>query len=385
MIEAHLPAWLIVVPLLAAPLCVVVRQPRLAYAVCQVTTLTTLAVAVGLLGQVVEHGALSYALGGWIAPWGIEYRIDPLNGFVAVIISVIAVVVMLYAPTSVEREIPARARHYFYSAYLLCFTGLLGFNIFVFLEISSLAMYVLVGLGRDRRALMAAYQYLILGSIGGTFILIGVGLLYMMTGTLNIVDLADKIEPVLHSRTVLAAFAFLTVGTCLKLALFPLHVWLPNAYTYAPSVVSAFVSATATKVMVYVFVRFVFGVFGTAYAFGTLQLGLPLMGLALLGIYVASTIAIFQTNIKRMLAWSSIAQIGYMMLGIGLASVAGLTAGIVHLFNHALMKGGLFLVMGAVVFRKGATAVWGARCRSRWRRSCSAGCRSSGCRSPWAS
>jgi multicomponent Na+:H+ antiporter subunit D len=139
------------------------------------------------------------------------------------------------------------------------------------------------------------------------------------------------------------------------MALFPLHMWLPNAYTFAPSVVTAFLAATATKVSVYVLLRFVFTIFGADFAFTKMPLDTGLMVLSLVGIVAASTAAIFQTNVKRLLAYSSIAQVGYMVLGISFASVTGLTGGIVHMFNHALIKGGLFLAMGCLVFRLGST------------------------------
>jgi multicomponent Na+:H+ antiporter subunit D len=193
-----------------------------------------------------------------------------------------------------------------------------------------------------------------MGTIGATFIVIGIGLLYMVTGTLNIVDLAERVPPMSGSRTVLAAFAFLTVGASLKLALFPLHAWLPNAYAYAPSAVTGFLAATATKVSVYILLRFFFTVFGTEYAFELLTLENLLAPLGVVAVLVCSTVAIFQNDVKRMLAYSSVAQIGYMILGIGFASTTGLTAGIVHLFNHAMMKGGLFLALGCVVLRLGS-------------------------------
>ena len=142
--------------------------------------------------------------------------------------------------------------------YLVAMTGLLGiaitgdaFNAFVFLEVSSLSSYAMIAMGRDRRALVAAYQYLIVGTIGASFYVIGVGLIYMMTGTLNLALIAERIGAVETSRPVLAALAFIVVGISMKLALFPLHVWLPNAYTYAPSVATVFLAATATKVAVY--------------------------------------------------------------------------------------------------------------------------------------
>ena len=356
----HLSAMQIAVPLVAAPICVLLRHARLTWAFCLAVCWGTFGISVMLLQQVMTSGVIDYELGGWPAPYGIVYRLDLVGAFVLIIVSSIAAVCMAWAPLSLDKELPRENHYLFYSAYLLCLTGLLGmtitgdaFNVFVFLEISSLSSYALISLGQTRKALTAAYQYLIMGSIGGTFILIGIGLMYMMTGTLNMLDLAERVPQVAHTRTILVSFAFITVGASLKLALYPLHFWLPNAYTYAPSVISAFISATSTKVMVYVLIRFVFTVYGVEFSFGTLGLGLPLMILSLVGIYAASTAAIFQNNAKRLLAYSSVAQIGYMILGISLASATGLAAGILHLFNHALMKGGLFLALGNVFYRTG--------------------------------
>ncbi len=361
MIAAHLPALQIVVPLLAAPLCLLLRRGALAWGLALVVSWATLAMSAMLLSQVLQDGVISYALGDWAAPWGIEYRVDSVNAFVLLIVAAVGAVILPYARRSVAHEIPAEQHSAFYTAFLLCLTGLLGvaitgdaFNLFVFLEISSLSSYVLIALGRDRRALTAAFQYLVMGTIGATFIVIGIGLLYMVTGTLNMADLALRLPPLGPNRTVLVAFAFLTVGASLKLALFPLHIWLPNAYTYAPSAVTGFLAATATKVAVYILLRFFFTVFGFSFYIGALTLQNLLIPLAVLAVLVCSTVAIFQDNIKRMLAYSSLAQIGYMILGIGMATPTGLTAGIVHLFNHAMMKGGLFLALGCVALRVGS-------------------------------
>jgi len=359
-IGQHLPVLQVVIPLLSAPLCLLLRNGRHAWMFSLTVSWLVLAGAIWLLLQVLAHDTVSYALGSWPAPWGIEYHLDHISAFVLLIVSGISAVVLPFAGKSVAREIPADRVSLFYTLYLLCLTGLLGivitgdaFNLFVFLEISALSSYALISQGRDRRALTASYHYLILGTIGATFILIGVGLLYMMTGTLNMQDLAARLPAVADTRTVRTAFAFLIVGISLKLALFPLHLWLPNAYTYAPSVVTAFLAATATKVGVYVLLRFVFTIFGAAFAFQDMSLGPILLVLALLAIFSASTVAIFQDNLKRMLAYSSVAQIGYMVLGISFASLTGLTAGILHLFNHALMKGALFLALGAVFYQLG--------------------------------
>ncbi len=358
----HLPILQIVIPLISAPLCLLLRRRWLSWGFALAVSGVTLAMAATLLARVYATGTITYELGGWPPPWGIEYRIDALNGFVLLLVAVISTVVLIYAPSSVAEEIPESRHYLFYTAYLLCLTGLLGvtitgdaFNLFVFLEISALSSYVLISLGQDRRALTAAYQYLVMGTLGATFIVIGIGLLYVVTGTLNMADMAERLAAAGDNRTVLVAFAFLTVGISLKAALFPLHVWLPNAYCYAPSVVTAFLASTATKVSIYVFLRFVFTIFGRDFAFETMHLDTILMPLALLGIFIGSIVAIFQTNIKRMLAYSSVAQIGYMMLGISFLSVTGLTGGIVHLFNHGVMKGALFLAMGCIVLRVGSS------------------------------
>jgi len=360
-ITPHLPVLQVVLPLLAAPICVLLRNGRLAWLLALAVGWVSLLIAVLLLVRVLDGPPLSYAIGGWAPPWGIEYRIDRLNAFLLVIVAAVDAVVLVYARASVEREIDPDRVYLFYAAFLLCFTGLLGiaatgdaFNLFVFLEISSLSSYALIAMGRDRRALTAAYQYLVMGTIGATFILIGVGLAYMVTGTLNMADMADRLVGLTGNRTVRVAFAFLTVGLSLKLALFPLHLWLPNAYAYAPSAVTAFLAATATKVSIYALLRFTFSIFGADVAFEVLPLDLILPPLAILAMFVGSLVAIFQDDVKRMLAYSSVAQIGYIVLGISFASLDGLTAGIVHLFNHALIKGGMFLALGCVFYRLGS-------------------------------
>ena len=364
MIALHYPALQVVLPLLAAPFCVLLRRETLAWLLALIVTLLCLAISIALLGQVLESGPISYELGGWPPPWGIEIRIDQTNAFVALIVSLIGAIVTTFARASVAAEIPAEKAHLFYSMLLLCFCGLLGivvtgdaFNLFVFLEISSLSSYVLIAMARNRRALHAAYQYLIMGTIGATFYLIGIGFLYMMTGTLNIVDLAERIPQVADTRTVHMAVVFVMIGMGLKAAIFPLHLWLPNAYSFAPSVVTVFLAATSTKVSVYVLLRMFFTLFGADFSFAVVPLSTILFVLAILGMLIASTVAIFQADAKRLLAYSSIAQVGYMVLGLSFVSVAGLSATIVHLFNHAVIKGGLFMALACVALRLRSTLV----------------------------
>ena len=360
----HLPVLVVIIPLMAGPLCVLVERPLAAWSLALAAAWLSFAAAVALAAQVNATGVISYELGGWAPPWGIEYRIDTLGSYVLLIVTGIAALVVVAARESVASEVPEALAARFYAALMLAFAGLAGivatgdaFNVFVFLEISSLASYALISMGRDRRALTSAFDYLVMGTIGATFILIGIGFLYMMTGTLNMQDLAARLPEVWDTRTVRAGFAFLTVGIGLKLAMFPLHLWLPNAYTYAPSVVTAFLAATATKVAVYLLLRFMLDIFGIDFALGRMPFEYILLPVGVIGILSASLVAIYQVEVKRLLAYSSVAQIGYMLLGIGLSSTTGVTGAILHLFNHALMKGALFLALAAVAYRLGSTAL----------------------------
>ncbi len=363
-ISQNLPALQVVIPLIAAPLAVLLRHSGAAFLIVTAASWSAFAAAIALWLQTADGTVISYAMGSWPPPWGIEYRVDRLSSLVLLLVSGMAAITLPYSRASIEREIPREQHYLYYAMFALCLTGLLGisitgdaFNIFVFLEISSLSSYVLIAMGRDRRALMAAYQYLIMGTIGATFIVIGVGLLYLMTGTLNLADMATRLAKVEESRPVLAALAFLTVGISLKLALFPLHQWLPNAYTYAPSAVSAFLAATATKVSIYMLMRFYYSVFGESLVFLVLPLPQIMLILSLAAMFIASAIAIVQHDLKRLLAYSSVAQVGYITLGLTFDSVTGLTGSIVHLFNHALTKGALFLLVGAAVAVLGGSSL----------------------------
>ncbi len=312
----QLPALLIVIPMLAAPIAALLPGRRLPWLLATGVSWVVLAIAAGVLGQVLATGTISYTMGGWDPPWGIELRIDVLNALIVLIVSGIGAAVTPFAGASAQKEVGESRSALFYCLFLLAYTGLLGiavtgdiFNMFVFLEISSLSSYALIALGRDRRALTAAYQYLIMGTIGATFFLIGVGLLYSLTGTLNIADLGARLPDVGGTRTAQTAFAFLVAGVGLKLALFPVHLWLPNAYTFAPSVVSAFIAATATKVAVYVLLRVLYTVFGADYSFGTMPLTPILIALSIVGIVATSLTALSLRDAKRLLAYSSVAQL----------------------------------------------------------------------------
>lgn len=361
-LATHFPALLVVVPLIAAPLIVAMRSGLAGWLVSMAVAAATAAMSVTLLAQTTASGAISYALGSWPPPWGIEYRIDAASALVAALVALIALAVAPYSRRSALAEVGPEREYLFHALMMLCLSGLLGmvatgdaFNLFVFLEISSLSTYVLIALGRERRALTASIQYLLLGTVGATFYVIGVGLLYLVTGTLNFADLAPRLAALDDLRPVHAALGFITAGIGLKLALFPLHAWLPNAYTFAPSAVAAFVAATATKVSIYVLMRIYFSVLGARFVFADLPVGEILVALSIAALFVASATAIAQRDLKRLLAYSSVGQIGYITLGLGLATHAGLTASLAHLVNHGISKGAAFMLAGAMAMRLGGT------------------------------
>ncbi len=362
----HAPVLVVIVPLLLAPVCAALPSWRAAWALTLLAAVSSFIFALVLVGETRSGAVLSYALGGWEPPVGIEFRVDGLNAPVLLLVSFISVLATVFAFPSVAREIRLEKRTLFFAAFLICMSGLLGvgitgdaFNMFVFLELSSISTYVLVALGatQDRRALPAALNYLVMGTIGATFFVIGVGFLYAATGTLNMVDMALRLDGLGDSRTVQAGFAFIFVGLGLKAAMFPLHQWLPSAYAYAPSFVTVFLSATATKVAFYALVRMLFSVFSPDFNFQAVAFTWVLAPLGAIAAVTCSFQAFFQTDIRRMLAYSSVAQVGYMLLGLSMGTALGLSASLFHLANHAFMKGALFIAVAGVAMSVGSTRI----------------------------
>ena len=356
----NLPILQVLVPFIAAPLAVVIGNRIISWWLAFISSVISLLIATTLLGKVIDGSVISYQIGGWAPPLGIEYRVDSLSALILFLVTLVSTIILPYAYKSVNFEIPKEQHTLFYAAYLLCLTGLLGvvvtgdaFNVFVFLEISSLSTYVLIAQGsyRDKRALTAAFDYLIMGTIGATFFVIGIGFLYMATGTLNMVDMSNLLKGQESLSTVRSGFAFIVIGIGLKLAIFPLHFWLPRAYTYAPSAITAFLAATATKVAVYMLLRFMFTIFHPTFLSQISIFEYIILPLAILAMFSASIIAVYQSDFKKLLAYSSIAQIGYILLGIGLMSETSLTAAVIHIFNHGITKAVLFMGIGAYVLQ----------------------------------
>jgi multicomponent Na+:H+ antiporter subunit D len=335
---------------------------RWAYATAVLGVLLSLAAASYGVVRVINEGELRHFLGGWPPPIGIEYVLDHLSVFMVIIVTFIALIAVVYPPQAGLYHTPRRGVPV-YGLLLLLFGGLVGvvvtgdlFNLFVFLEIYSLASYALITLGGDR-AVVASFRYLILGTIAGSFYLLGVGFIYFSTGTLNMADAAQLLPPLYDSPTIMAAVALIVIGMGIKLALFPLHVWLPDAHSYASPVVAAVLAAIQVEVAGYVIVRMMLTIFQPQYFIEVLPVTTIIGWVSAAGIIFGSVMAIAQKDFKRMLAYSTVAQVAYIGLGIGLANQLGLIGGLLHVLNHAFMKSCLFLVAGGVRFQTGLHAI----------------------------
>ena len=344
MLAEHLPAVCVVLPLLAAPLCLLLRHA----ATCQVIALLT---AMAMLGCVLLMAAggsdtvIEYSFGAWEAPYGIAYQVDALAIPFLLLLCVMAIAVVLIA----GRESGNRA-YLLYLSVLLHISGMAGvistadiFNMFVFVEITSLSAYALLAMGPGRESALAAFRYLIQGSIGATFILIGTGYLYAMTGTLNMADMAVLLAELEASRTVTMAYAFLGIGFAIKFALFPLHSWLAGAYRFAPAAIAVLFAATGTKIYLAAWLRVSFTLFDPGY----MLLFAPVLQVAAALAIIAGTVgALRHLHLRGILANSTIAHIGYMVLGIATGSLAGITAALVTMYAHGLLKGIMFMAAG---------------------------------------
>lgn len=356
-LTAHAPILMVLAPIVGACAAALAPGARTGWVISVVTTMFALWMAVAVAGEVARHGVVQYVIGGFAPPLGIAFRVDALGAGMGLLVSAMGVLGALYSGHALLSEIDPQKHTLFQSGYLLCVAGFLGlvftgdaFNAFVFLEVASIGTYALVAAGeaRDKRALPAAFNYLIWGTIGATFYVIGVGFLYAAAGTLNMADLAARLGTLGDSPAAQAGFAFIVVGLGMKAAMFPLHGWLPGVYAGAPSLVSVFLAATATKAAIYLMARFVFDVFPQGTAFSEAFIHGVLAPLAAAGAIVCSLQAIFEKEIRRMVAFSSIAQVGFILLGFSLATAAGMSAALFYMFAHALMKAALFMALGAL-------------------------------------
>jgi len=362
--SAHFPGLIIVIPLVAAFLVLMgaLLDKRLAFPIAALALMGSLLASIGLLARVMQVGVVEYHLAGWAPPVGIAYRVDHLNAIVLVAVATVAFINLLGTRPLVVEAFGDRLGP-FYTLYILLVAGLLGivvtgdaFNLYVLLEIAALTGYALVGMG-EGRAPLSSLNYIFMGTVGASFYLLGVGYLYLVTGTLNMADLAVRLPALYPSKVVVSAFVICLAGLCLKMGFFPLHAWLPNAYSHAPDPVSSLVAPLMTKVMVYVMVRIMLFVFTPAFAFDLMGISQPMVWLAIIAIVAGSFLALSTRRLKRMLTYIIVAEVGYMVGGFWLGNRLGISGAILHIINDAVMTFCVFLAAAAMIARAGSDAI----------------------------
>lgn len=318
------------------------------------------------LAKVAASGkVISYCVEGWPAPWGIEVLINHFSAFMLVVISFITLAVLVYSITAVWTEVAENAIGWYYTIILLTTAAMIGmaitndvFNMYVFIEVTGISACALVLAKHSKMATEAAFKYLLLATVGSGFVLFAITLLYLITGNLNIpyVAMEFKRNYANYPFLIWTILSFFLVGFGIKAALFPLHLWLPDAYSSAPSVSSAFLSGLVGKAYIVALIKFFYLIFGFD-LLNALYIRHLMIIMASIAIIVGSLFAFSQVDIKRRLAYSSVSQIGYIFMGIGLGTPLSLAATILHVFNHSMMKACLFLATGAIYYQTGERRV----------------------------
>jgi len=326
------------------------------------TGIATFFSAWGFMHLIQTGETIRYFFGGWAPPIGIEFVYDGLAAFIVLVINTIAFLVLIHSKEISKVEFPGKKMAY-YTVSMLLMLGFNGmvltgdlFNLYVFLEISSLSSYALIAIG-EKRAPYAAFRYLIIGTVGGSLYLLGVGFLYTVTGTLNIIDMHAMLPQVIEHSSVIAALILMIIGVGVKAALFPLHGWLPDSYTFASSTSSALIAPIGTKVAAYILFRIMLFLFGVELIDDQLPVTTIIGIFAGIGILYGSIMAIAQSEMKKMLAYSSVSQIGYIIMGLSLANPFGFIGAVLHILNHAMMKALLFLVSGSIRLKEGHSLI----------------------------
>jgi multicomponent Na+:H+ antiporter subunit D len=359
----HLPALAIVMPLVFAFLMPLFDRWRRGW--CTPAALGVLgfsfAASLQMAWQVMTDGPFFYQMGNWPPPWGIELHVDYLAAFTALTMTGVSLLILLYATKDLLHELKPHLLGWYYTLYLLLIASMVGmaltndiFNLFVFVEICAIAACGIISIKTSRECLEASFKYLVLSALGSGCLLLAIALLYMVTGHLNFTFIAQALPEAmrLYPNNILAALALLLVGMGVKAALFPLHVWLPDAHSSAPSPSSAVLSGLVIKIYAVALLKLLYQVF-PASVFETTPILTILLWMSSLAIIAGSMFAIVQDDIKKMLAYSSVAQIGYVFMGFAIVDPSALTGGILHVFNHAMMKAMLFLAAGAFIYCTG--------------------------------
>ena len=295
---------------------------------------------------------LLYNFGGWTRSIGIEYKLNRLNGFFLLLVSFISLLNIIAMRSLVLIEIDPQKTPLFFGLILIFITGLLGitlsndiFNIYVMLEVIAISSYALVASAKNPASSTAAFDYLIFGTIGSTFILFGIGFIYALVGSLNLNEINEVMPAMLNKSSAKAGVALIIFGVLMKAALFPLSAWLVNIYQNAPSFISSMLSSCSNKIGIYLLLKFYFEVFSIN-KIDSIYFNNCLSLVALLAIIICALLAFYQNNLKRLLGYSSLSQIGFIVFAISLNSNIAIAGALIYCITHALEKTTLFLTSG---------------------------------------
>ncbi|EMA62753.1 NADH/Ubiquinone/plastoquinone (complex I) [Halorubrum distributum JCM 13561] len=360
----------VVVPIVAAtlPLALGLRYDRVGWPIAAVGTTAVAGIAAAIAAEVVANGPFDHALGGFLPPVGIELVADRLSVAVLLLVAAVSVATLAFARVAGPRGNP------FYSAYLLLVGGLVGmtltgdlFNLFVFLEITGLTTYALIASDRSGASAYASLKYLVVGTVGASLYLLGVGYVFLATGTLNMLDVQAQIvaQAGYGDPLVRASYAFIVTGLALKIAIFPVHSWQPDAYQRAPDSVTTIVAALVSTTSAYALIRVTYTVFTVDFLAANEGIATALLVVSTVSIVAGSALAAMQSNLKRMFAYSSVAQFGMIGAAVALANETALLGGIVHLIGHGIMKFGLFLGIGLLALGYGTRQMEGLASAAR--------------------
>ena len=361
MTEVLLPLA-VVAPIVVStlPLALGLRYDRVGWPVAAIGTTVTAGIAAAIAAETVISGPFSHALGGFLPPVGIELVADRLSVAVLLLVAAVSVATLAFARIAGPHE------NSFYSAYLLLVGGLVGmvltgdlFNLFVFLEITGLTTYALIAADRSGASAYASLKYLVVGTVGASLYLLGVGYVFLATGTLNMIDVQAQIvaQAGYGDPLVRASYAFIATGLALKIALFPVHSWQPDAYQRAPDSVTTIVAALVSTASAYALIRVTYTVFTVDFLAANEGIATAILVVSTVSIVAGSALAAIQSNLKRMFAYSSVAQFGMIGASVALANETALLGGIVHLIGHGLVKFGLFLGTGLLALGYGTRRI----------------------------
>jgi len=360
----QLPALLFLVPLFAAISMPIVCLRHRAWSRSIAISVLAMMVVFSIMNliNVFQYGEIRYAFSGWAPPLGIEWVADGLASVMLVALSLLGLVTLIFAGPTSPKDLRGRIVH-FYTLILLLVSSLTGivfagdlFNLFVFLEVAALASYALVGVAGGK-ALVAAFRYLILGTLGASLYLLGVSYFYAATGTLNMADMAAQLPHLLTSKAVVGGLLFMFIGLGIKMALVPFHAWLPDAYTHAPDSVSPILAALVTKVALLGWVRIMFWVLGTKVVVDDTPVLLLMGVLGSLAAVIGAVLALTQQDLKRMFAYGGISHIGIILIGVSQGNQTGFVGGVFYLLNDAVMQAALFFIAGVAVSLYGIQSI----------------------------